>query len=774
MRRRVPHILGLYLGGAWIVVEFVSFLTERYLLSDTVTDLVLVGLLAMLPAVAVVAWFHGTPGKDEWVTAEKVFVPLNALVTVALLAFMFRGEELGATTTTLTATDERGATVSRVAPRARFRQTLAVFPFANETGDEALDWMQYGVAHVLQRDLEQNAYIDAWSPLDGFEQSGLLDLQRAGFDRALNVPVSLMRRVASDQERRRLVAGTIAREGDIYRLEATLHDSAGSAAPRQFSAADRDLGRAIDGLSAAIRAALELPSGADALGADLPVADHFTAVPAAMQLHAEALVASALENDTPRAIELLSEAAQADPSFAPAHLRRAVHATRIGQAEEARSAVSQATQHEYRLLPEEKFVLKAMQYYVHDKIPEMLSVYETRAELYPESIDALITLAFSYLFMANDIDKALATFQRIRANDPGATWVLNQIGRLHIVRGEVDAARAVLHEHVQARTDDYRPLLSLAQLEIEAGNLAAAREHLERAVVVSVGRVTPLVALAELEMREGHYEAAAARLDEADSLASVPRQHSAVIRGRIDYLARQGLFVQLGEQLDRLYENDRQFRGPINLMMTSVVDYAEFYVLAGAQDRFFDRLEFLKAQLGPPIDGLANVGYLGLHLTTGDADEAERYAMRAGALIEQFGREDLEYLTHLAVARIRELRGDLPGAVQAAEASLAQFTDSVHSIDTEADQIRIRNILGDYRARAGDLGGAIDVLNQVIKTYPAHPLANLLLAEIALRRGDRDAARQHLAVSLDAWARADDDYALAQRARALAVQLDGA
>ena len=111
--RRVPQILGLYLGAAWIAIEFSDMIVDRYGLGQTLVDFLLVLLASFVPTVLMLAWFHGAPGRDEWTRVEKIGIPLNILLCIGLLVVLFRGEELGATTTTVTVTDEEGQQVDR-------------------------------------------------------------------------------------------------------------------------------------------------------------------------------------------------------------------------------------------------------------------------------------------------------------------------------------------------------------------------------------------------------------------------------------------------------------------------------------------------------------------------------------------------------------------------------------------------------------------------------------------------------------------------------------
>ena len=66
LARRVPQIVGAYLAAGWLVLEFTDWAVNRYLLSSHLTDFVVAGWLLLLPAVFMLAWFHGKPGRDRW------------------------------------------------------------------------------------------------------------------------------------------------------------------------------------------------------------------------------------------------------------------------------------------------------------------------------------------------------------------------------------------------------------------------------------------------------------------------------------------------------------------------------------------------------------------------------------------------------------------------------------------------------------------------------------------------------------------------------------
>ncbi|MGD2122713.1 MAG: hypothetical protein PVJ76_13255, partial [Gemmatimonadota bacterium] len=94
-KRRVPQIIGVYLGISWAVLEFVGFLVNQYLLSTHLVTLCLVVMASLIPSVMVVAYFHGEPGRQGWTKVEKVTVPVNVIGLAVMVSIMFTGKDLG-------------------------------------------------------------------------------------------------------------------------------------------------------------------------------------------------------------------------------------------------------------------------------------------------------------------------------------------------------------------------------------------------------------------------------------------------------------------------------------------------------------------------------------------------------------------------------------------------------------------------------------------------------------------------------------------------------
>ncbi len=77
LSRRVPQVFGIYLAISWGIIEFVGFLVDHYPLSPHLMSFSLVGLASMIPAVLLLAYLHGKPGRDERARAEKIGIPAD-------------------------------------------------------------------------------------------------------------------------------------------------------------------------------------------------------------------------------------------------------------------------------------------------------------------------------------------------------------------------------------------------------------------------------------------------------------------------------------------------------------------------------------------------------------------------------------------------------------------------------------------------------------------------------------------------------------------------
>ena len=88
LARRVPQILGVYIAAAWLTVEMGEWITGLLGWPEQLVIYAFVLLVAFLPAVVLLAWHHGAPGRDRWQLSEKIWLPINVVLALAAVAIV--------------------------------------------------------------------------------------------------------------------------------------------------------------------------------------------------------------------------------------------------------------------------------------------------------------------------------------------------------------------------------------------------------------------------------------------------------------------------------------------------------------------------------------------------------------------------------------------------------------------------------------------------------------------------------------------------------------
>ncbi len=316
--RRVPQILGLYLGASWGVIQFVEWLSERYGLADNLSHIDLVTTLSLIPTVLMLAYFHGHPGRvvgSHWTRVEKIGIPVNVALSRLLLISVAGSGKADAVNQTVTLTDETGKQIERVLPRQEVRRRLALFGFANETQDPDLAWLEDAVFVALRFDLDQDLFFHMGSPtMRGFRDK----LKRAGFTNGARMPLALQRKITRELHLDYFLRGSFRKTGGAYNLRSALYDAERGKLVAETEVEGEDLLALVDRLAVQLKRDLDLPEEHIENADDLPVPEILTRSVAALEDFSTGMRALVYERDLETAGERLRQATAADPSFAVA------------------------------------------------------------------------------------------------------------------------------------------------------------------------------------------------------------------------------------------------------------------------------------------------------------------------------------------------------------------------------------------------------------------------------------------------------------------------
>lgn len=754
--RRVPQFTLSYAVGAFGVVQFLEFLEGRLNLSPHLVNLVGLALLLLLPSVIILAWSLGRRGDDTLGRAEKMAIPANVLAAAVLLFFVFQGKELGAVTRTIEVEDEHGAVSERVIPRSAFRKRLLVY-YPESDLVENDPWIRETAAVLLATDLGQDIFLDTGLPVA--IPNALRD---AGYPDAHGMPRPLMRKIAGDAHYSHYCAGSITREEETWVVTLELFETASGHQVGEHTWRHADLGDLVDSASVQMRFDLGVPQSHIDTAPDVPVLELASENLDAVRNHAAAAFLVTQRNDWAGAAPHLDEAVRLDPGYALAQfLRFAVYQT-LGEAEKSEAAMDAAMENLYRVTERTSFLIKSQYYFnIEQDMEKALAVLEMWTDLYPTDVDAYAQLAL-YRFVRQNLAGAAEAYEKILQIDPSQYQYLEEIADLQRQLGRYDEAEATLQRYIErfpARSEGYR---DLAEFYIDTGRLEDARVALDEALLLDPADMTLKMRMVTVDLRQGHYAQVESELERAVRRAESPRERARISTQYLALALARGQADAAAAALDSFYAAMSEVQNPLQLDIAYSLMLPALSML-GRSQLALEKINAAGARIPAPFDGLAGMGRAWALADLARPEEARRELEAAVQVVDTYQFETFRSSLALIRGMIDELEGDLDSAV-------ANFREAKEKAIQNDPNIPIR-LARALRAR-GDLKEAREVIDEALAFHPAHPEAQLELAEIELASGHADRAAEHLGIALAAWNEAPEEYGPARQARGLLARIE--
>jgi tetratricopeptide (TPR) repeat protein len=749
LERRIPQYLLVYIGVAWGVMQFTQLIVDVFLFSPHWTKVAIFATLMLWPGYLLVVYRHGRPGADSWGLPEKIGIPLNLAIAFVALFFMFRGEDLGAATTTVTVADETGNVLLRQVAKQEFRKRTVLFNF-DADGLAAADlWLTGFIPDAVNVDLLADDFFDPVGPSQYRER-----LRRAGYPQLRNVPLALKREIADELHADWIFSGTIGKLGEQYMATVSLHAAGDGDRVAEDSYVADDVFDLVDRISADLRRHLELPERDDV--PDLPVMEYFTSNEAAIAPYAEARSLLLIDGNWSGALERLQQAVAADPTFTIAQHSLATVLLFSNRGAEAAAPIQAALTNSYRLPERVQFALKADYYGMTQDLDKAWAVIEMWAELYPEDLAALQNLYAIQTRVKDQRVEAIATLEKMYAINSGMADALKQIAQLQSSLGNFDEARAALLRYVERFPDDYSGLLSLATIEFDMGEIDNARRTVAKALLLEPGRTELVLMAARLDNAAGDFAAAESGFQAALAAAASPGARSSALGNLHLFYRVQGQSTAAFDALAKRIEEGTAFMSPIQLVSLRL----------GSLDAYFDTGREAEAQaiiaeyggqLRPPANSAAVVAELRFALEVGDVPTAEAKLATVESMIAENQLEALRSTAFSAGAQLAGLKGDWERAYALRQDFMrANPTDPFVHVDI-AESLR----------ELGRLDEAEQAVRVGLQRLPGSAAAYVELGRVLQARGDIAGARAALERSLAMWSRAEPDFEPAAEARAL-------
>ncbi len=765
LNRRVPQIAGIYLGVGWGIVQFIDWIVNRYLLSPHLVELAFVILISFVPSVIIMAYFHGMPGRNRWRSLEKICIPVNILVSILLVVFIFKGTDFGSISQKVTMQDETGQTIQRDIPKSEYLKKIALFYFDNTSGDAALDWLQYGIIYMLELDLDQDLFVNVISPsVEGIvnrDSYVLNKIREAGFKRGVGLPLLLKRKIAAEFNMDYFLSGKINKEQKDFILELSLYNAqnAKQLANKSFRGKGSDFIKQIDDMTVWIKKKMEIPTRQIEKGSDLPLAEMFTHSLAAARSYTLATNAIIFENDWSTAQKYYNTSLREDPDFTIARLRLAAAYALNNQGEKVPGIYQTVMQQLYKLPEREQLYVKFGYYDSKGETEKQIALLRMIIKLYPRDIRAYSILAV-YLEYKNQYDEAISLYKRILEIDPGRGEVLQSIGKLYESKGDLQQALSYYKTYLEHFPNDPGSFNSIGHLYEQMGDNQQAKSYYEKALLLKPDDIAVLVNLAAIEIRLGHFDQAQQQYREALKLSKIPKDKTSVYEGLANLCALRGQMKKSLEYTRLQFTLMKEYMPPFTVSVFTTL-YIGQYIRAGEEQEAFRILETFKQQLKPPYDLYIPFGYLLAYLELERIAEAEVLLPKVENIIEKLSIKRFEYLSYFAGGRIQQLKGEYTKAIES-------FQKGLEIVPSHQNLLRR---IGQCLRQLKQYEKAEKTLQTALKQEPYHPKINAELALLYLDMNNKEKALNHIKVAVDVWQDADEGYKPALQARKTLEQL---
>jgi tetratricopeptide (TPR) repeat protein len=748
LERRVPQYLAVYLGVGWGLIEFLSFMEERYGIAKAWTDLSLLAWALLVPSVVLFTWNHGRPGRDRWTRSEVIGIPLNIVVAVFVMTTAFTTRDLSATVRTITVTDETGATSERIVAAPQHRKRLALFYFDAAAEDTAVHWLRHGVPSALGLDLAQDIFIDMRSPAEFRKQ-----LEESGFPTGFDMPLAARRRIAEELHLPYFVSGRVASAaGGGVSVTMSVHETASGRQVGERTVTGTDVLTLVDELSVHVKQDLRVPQSRQVR--DLAVVELLSENPAAVRALMDGSYA-ATRDDWATSERLLEKATTLDPTLGLAHYGLYRARTLRGESQSALEPLARALQYEFRMPERTRFLVKVEHFVNSRDMAKAYAVATMMTEMYPDDLQGHILRSQLELYQDRK-DAAIASLQRVVELDPQQHQTRLDIARLHEAQGRFRDAVSSYSAYAEQFPQDAGVQVRLARAFQLSGMLREATSAVDRALVRDPANVEALLEQASLLRSTGEFERASRLLEQARMVARSAEDRARVLGSTQSdhlFLGRIGAAVQAGTQrLGVLAE----FQPPV-LVRSQQMAMLALYVRAGQQQQAERTLERLKQEMSGEIAEFWRIGQLAMGVEARDTLQIREGMEGVRGLIEAFGFRFLESDLTKAEAVLHEERGVWSDA-------LATWT---RVRELEPAQLAINRDLSRAYRMLGRHDDAMRVLEVHLRSVPFAPESNLEAARVLLARGDFAGAREHLAKAAAAWSQADPTYAPAAELRTL-------
>lgn len=754
--RRFFPLFGSYLLGGWALVQFIDWISERYALSTIYSETALILFLCFIPAAVLLIYRHGAPGNQAWSTFEKGGLALNSLLAFALVILRANSLPVEAPVqenTLVKTIDEEGQNVNRVIPEATSTRRIAILPFSNKTNSEELNWMRYGIARLIDIDLEQDSRLlglSSFSFFDGY--------QNHGHSITDDIPFATQRNIANDVYTDLFIQGAFSKTDDLWNLEIKAFTSEDGKEFYNHTFNGSDFNSLIDDFTIAFKENLELAdvSNSQQRIIDLPTDGLISSNLEALEYYFKSHIAHTVNNDFTSAIKLVKKAIDKDPNCTECIHSLYRFYDDNGQAKESKESILLAMKNSDHLSERQKLAIKHAYYLSTDNIEKVMALNDMWRKFYPNDYKPYSNLFHSYL-RRSEYGEAIKLGEE--ALSKGHTGdILLMMANLEVARENPESAKKYLERFSQKFPNRLNETVVLANVYSDQGEFEKAREHLEKLQILDPLNIDLFNNLIFLEGRTGNFKKAEKHAKDALAQAKTTRDSVNVLYQKELLLRYLGKGNEAIDILNKRHQLQNTYTSPMEgkyefLNYQTMVNYLE----AGQKEVIEEEMKFFTENNSPEMHLLKCAVQVNYSLATKD--------LHAYKTIDKECREIIILRQGPVVYKL--IDGFVAGMnkdYKLAANTIQEYLDEVKIKTTGLELFQVEMYLKDKQYEKAKT----KIENQLV-SYPMDPKILVEKAKVEKELGNTTEAKEWLNKALEIWKDADETYVPAKEARALVL-----
>ena len=762
--RRIPHIIGMYIAAVWLSVEIADWMSDRFGVFEQFSSFVFVGMLTFIPAVIILAWGHGRPGKDKWTKYQLAWLPINIVLSIFAVNQIVSQPSVDSVDTNNVLSEPVGLiTPKKIISQpelntSNHNDVLALF-WVNKTQNSELEWLSYASSWLFSQDLKRTPDITVITPYDS--RMLLNELINKGFPTALNIPLSLAIHIANKQSKEWVVMGSFDyenKDAGLIKFEAKLYNVKTGDIALTWSNVDKDKLKSLDVISNEIGDFLLKANNSKNIIPDYSIADHTSNNLDAIKTLIEAQNSIAFNNDYSKGIDLLEKAIQQDNSFAEAMLLTSKYYKAQGDFENATKYSKQALNLDYKIYKESVFELKANLFDMSGQQNKALMVLENWAEMFPTSPLAHATLANKYLFGDNTLDKAEEQFEKLLSIDSDDQSTLINLGQIYRVQGEKEKTLEVLKQYLESNPEKVEAYLELANAYKQFGMFDDAIEMYQKASIIGSQNYAAEIGIANTIATKGDYNKGLSLLNELLSEDNTEVQNLMVHNQILLIYMQTGQISNAFEELELMKQPAKNFLQPLNYIFSIDGTRVQLLILQGNYEEALEYTKDILDNTKPPLNNIALVFKIMTYLSMEDKERFQEQLLAFEEFLKTYPIPSYKPYITAWNAQMTYWNGDIEKSLQQLDLAIEESKQSIISLRSNnfAEQFILSK--AEQLLELGEIEAANNEVDFLLNRNPIYADAHYLKAQIYKLQGDSKNSIQSLQQAKDIWKDADKDF----------------